>query len=80
MKTRVCVYGVVLPGDLEPPGPDYWDRMADHAIDQAREDAEDYCIPANWWAEHHQGTPDSWEVTFIVYRETNWVDAARMVC
>ncbi len=68
IKTTVDYYKVTLPSDLIQE-PDQWlEQMSDLAINEARESARLYCIPAMWDATLIEGGPDTWECTFRVRR------------
>ena len=60
-------FTIRLPGDLFAT----LEEFADYAIYQAREDAEDFVIPAEWRAEHISGDIGDNELEFKVTRETN---------
>jgi ABC-type glycerol-3-phosphate transport system substrate-binding protein len=60
-------YTVSLPGDLF----DDIDRLADYAIDTARENAKLYAIPAAWTAKHIRGDIGDNEIVFRVCRKRN---------
>lgn len=55
---------VSLPGDLFPT----LKELADYAIDQAREEMDDYVIPAEWHSELVRGEIGDFEVVFTVTR------------
>lgn len=55
---------IVLPGDLFPT----IKELADYAIDQAREEMDDYVIPAEWHSEIVRGDIGDFEVIFSVTR------------
>ena len=61
-------YEVSLPGDIFD-GEDALERLANLAIDEARERAKLYCIPAEWTAERISGEVGDFEVTFKVRRK-----------
>ena len=55
---------ISLPGDLFPT----LKELADYAIYQAREEMEDYVMPAYWEAIHKSGDIGDFEVVFSVTR------------
>lgn len=55
---------VSLPGDLFPT----LEELADYAIDQAREEMDDYVTPSQWESVHKSGEPGDFEVVFTVTR------------
>ena len=63
-------YEISIPGDVYD-GEDAMERLADLAIDEARERAKLYCIPAEWTAERISGEVGDWEVKFRVRRKRN---------
>lgn len=64
---RQVVFTIRLPGDLHEKMEDYFDS----ASNQAREEAEDYVIPAQWEVEHVSGNIGDWEMEFRVTRTSN---------
>jgi len=61
-------YTVAIPGDVFD-CEDALERLADLAIDEARERARLYCIPAEWRATLLSGEVGDWEVKFRVCRK-----------
>ena len=60
-------YTISLPTDLENENDQWEERMCEHAIDEAREQARLYVIPCTWSAKLlHKG---DWESKFRVKRE-----------
>ena len=62
-------YEIDLPGDLEPDDDEWLERMGSHAIDEARERATLYVLPAEWTAELTDGDANTYHVTFKVRRK-----------
>ena len=71
-----CVYDyyvIELPGDMydDLPKDEWLERMEDHAIDEARDRALLYCIPAEWRVELLEGEQGDFLVMFKVRRKRN---------
>ena len=64
MKTIRNHYKVTVPGDCA----DTLKDLGSIAINEARERARLYCLPATWTAIHQKGNVGGWNVTFNVYR------------
>ena len=64
---RSTVFDIRVPGDLF----DNMDDFLDYAIYQAREEADDYVIPAEWTSEHISGDIGDYEIKFRVKRLSN---------
>lgn len=66
-------YEISIPGDVCDGGTmtdeESLEYMADMAINEARENAKLYCIPAEWTAERISGELGDWEVIFKVRRK-----------
>jgi len=68
---RLCSWRIKVPGDIVATGGrlDKLHELGSLAITEAKELAEDWCVPAHWEAIHEAGEPDeSYEVTFLVTR------------
>lgn len=61
------IFTIRLPGDMFAT----LEEFAHYAIYQAREEAEDFVIPAAWRAEHVSGDVGDWEIEYRVTRESN---------
>ena len=65
MLTCYDYYDVEVPGDCA----DSIEDLADIAINEARERARLYCIPALWTARLVEGAVGDWQVRFKVSRK-----------
>lgn len=70
-KYRYDVYTVTVPGDTndEADRKVWLEEAAGIAINEARERAKLYCMPANWTATLVKGEQGDFEVTFRVVRK-----------
>lgn len=64
---KMKTVNIVLPGDLFPT----IKELADYSIDVAREEMDDYVIPAEWHSELVRGDIGDFEVVFSVTRYSN---------
>lgn len=64
-------YTVTVPGDVYGTDSDALERLSDLAINEARERARIYAIPAQWSAKLVAGEVGDFEVTFRVTRKRN---------
>ncbi len=64
-KFKYDYYTVAVPGDLH----DNMEALADQAINEARERAKLYAMPAVWTARHISGEVGDFEVKFRVCRK-----------
>lgn len=60
---REC-FTIKIPGNLS----NDWDELADHALHQAREEADTHVIPCKWSVGHISGKIGDHEITFRVIR------------
>lgn len=64
MRTTRDYYTISVPGDCA----DSMQELGSIAINEARERAKLYCMPATWEAKHISGQLGDWEVSFRVVR------------
>ena len=64
-------YLIDLPGDMydDMPTDEWLDKMGDHAIDEARERATLYCMPAEWRTTLVEGEQGDFSVVVKVCRK-----------
>lgn len=71
-------YTIELPGDMfgDLPKTEWLDRMANHAIDEARERATLYVIPAEWKVDLVEGEQGDFNIVMKVRRKRCKPDVA----